>query len=174
MCVAMRRSRSTVPPMRLFSSRCSAGSRPALGAPATWARTRAQSLPGILAELDVLVVPSIAETYSLAAREALSAGLPVIASDGGALPEAIEHERNGFLFPTGNVEALAACMQRLIDDPDLLEGLRAGIAPPKTIADDAAEWLQRYQALLASGGPEKTPEHSELGSRALSALLDAV
>ena len=133
-----------------------------------------QSLPGILAELDVLVVPSIAETYSLAAREALSAGLPVIASDGGALPEAIEHERNGFLFPSGDVEALAACMQRLIDDPDVLERLRAGITPPKTIADDAAEWLQRYQALLASGGPEKTPEHSELGSRALSALLDAV
>ncbi len=56
-------------------------------------------LSTILARHDVLVVPSICEeTFSLVTREALQAGLPVIAARRGALPEVIQDGVNGLLF----------------------------------------------------------------------------
>jgi len=74
--------------------------------------------------LDVLVIPSLAhESFSLVAREALLRGKPVIASDIGALPEVIRDGVNGFLFPPGDADALAALFGRLAEQPDLLAQL---------------------------------------------------
>lgn len=68
----------------------------------------------ILSALDVLVVPSLApESYSLVAREALSAGVPVLAAAVGALPEVVADGVNGWLVPPGDVAALAARLATL-------------------------------------------------------------
>jgi glycosyltransferase involved in cell wall biosynthesis len=53
--------------------------------------------------------------------EAMSAGLAVVASSVSAIPELIEHERNGLLVPPDDAAALAAAIERLLRDP----GLRA-------------------------------------------------
>ncbi|MCZ7570995.1 MAG: glycosyltransferase [Ardenticatenaceae bacterium] len=63
----------------------------------------------ILSDLDMLVVPSLFhETYSFITREALAAGVPVLATAVGALPEVIADGVNGWLVPPGDVTALAA------------------------------------------------------------------
>lgn len=66
------------------------------------------------------VVPSICfETFGLVAAEAMSHGLPVIASKTGALPEIVENGVTGFLFRPGNTEELAGKMRLLWENPDL-------------------------------------------------------
>jgi glycosyltransferase involved in cell wall biosynthesis len=85
-----------------------------------------------LAETDLLVIPSrVHETYSLAAREALRAGVPVIATRLGALPEVIEHGISGFLVPPDDANALSQSLsQALARLPELQAGARASRPAP--------------------------------------------
>ncbi len=70
-----------------------------------------KDLPTILSDIDVLVVPSVwEETYGLVVQEAFAMRKVVIASAIGGLKERIFHGVNGFLFPTGDIDALAQQM----------------------------------------------------------------
>lgn len=83
--------------------------------------------PGLLAEIDVLVVPSTCpESFGIAIREAHLAGRPVVSTDRGALPESIRHGEDGLLVPAEDPTALAAALRRLVREPGLLERLLAG------------------------------------------------
>jgi glycosyltransferase involved in cell wall biosynthesis len=66
----------------------------------------------LLATSDVFVLASRSEMLPISILEAMRAGLPVIASDVGGVGEAVTHNENGFLVPSGSVSALA---QALID-----------------------------------------------------------
>ena len=83
-----------------------------------------RSAPQALSEIDVLVVPSIwPENSPLVIREAFLAGVPVVASRIGGIPEIVEDGVNGFLFGPGDVPDLHRLMLRLIETPSLLAGL---------------------------------------------------
>ena len=71
-------------------------------------------VPDLLRAMDIFVLPSHSEGVSLALLEAMAAGLPVIASAVGGLPEVVRHGENGLLIPARDPEALA----RLLADPD--------------------------------------------------------
>jgi len=89
-------------------------------------------LPDILDEIDVAVLPSLArETRGLVGLEAQAAGLPIIGSDGGALPEYVQHEVNGLLFANGSIEALRAALMRIIEEPAIVLRLSANVHPPE-------------------------------------------
>ncbi|HWQ84554.1 MAG TPA: glycosyltransferase, partial [Anaerolineales bacterium] len=78
----------------------------------------------VYASFDILVVPSRApETFSLVTREALARGKPVIAARIGAFPEIIQDGVNGFLFPPGDVQALAGLMTGFTNDRTLINQL---------------------------------------------------
>lgn len=67
------------------------------------------------------------EGIPVALMEAMSAGLPVVASRTGGIPELVNHEHNGFLVPPGDPAALADALERLAVDESLRERLgRAG------------------------------------------------
>ncbi|MBU8922102.1 MAG: glycosyltransferase family 4 protein [Bacteroidales bacterium] len=67
-----------------------------------------------------VVVPSTwYENLPFSVMEALAAGKPVIATDIGGIPEMVEDEGNGLLFPLGDVAALKGCLARLIEDGEL-------------------------------------------------------
>jgi glycosyltransferase involved in cell wall biosynthesis len=68
----------------------------------------------------VLLVPSIRdEPFSIVVLEGMAVGLPVIASDTGGTAEAVTDGETGFLFPRGDVKALAAVIDRLEADRPL-------------------------------------------------------
>jgi len=110
-----------------------------------------EDLPAILSRADAVVLPSRMETFSFVAREALHAGVPVLAARVGALPEAVRHGVNGLLFPADDAAALAQAVARLAAQPGLLDALRAGIAPVKAMAENAAELLALYRGVLERG-----------------------
>lgn len=121
---------------------------------------RRSDLPRLLAGATALVMCSDFENYPLVARESLMLGVPVIASQAGGLPEIIHHGRNGLLFPPGDAEALRHTVRRLLRHPDLKERLRRGIAPVKTMAQDAKDLLEVYNTWIAlnSRPPTACPE----------------
>ena len=103
-------------------------------------------LQSILAAHDVLVLPVIwEETYSVVIREALQAGLPVIAARRGALPEIIEDGRNGLLFEPENAADLRRCLRRLLDEP----GLLARLEPDRFVWRDADAYAQDVERMYA-------------------------
>jgi len=93
---------------------------------------------------DVLVVPSlVAESFSLVTAEAQALGIPVVASDLGALPELIEHDGNGLLVEPGDPRALAAALARLADPAEVARLGRAARAP-RTFSDQLQELREIY------------------------------
>jgi glycosyltransferase involved in cell wall biosynthesis len=104
-------------------------------------------LPVLLADADVVVVPSVVpETYSIVVREAFALGIPVIASRIGALPDAIREGENGWLFEPGNAADLADLLRRLHEEPLLLRRARAGIRSADVTSVEARS--DRIEALL--------------------------
>ena len=84
------------------------------------------AVPAVLGSLDVLVLPSAYEEMGSVLVEAMVAGLPVVASDVGGIPEVVEDGRTGLLVPPLDVDALAAALDRLTADPALRAALSAG------------------------------------------------
>lgn len=69
----------------------------------------------------IVAMPSLwYETFGLVAAEASALGLPVAASDIGALRHTVDHEKTGLLLPPGDVDAWAEGLTRLWNDPDKL------------------------------------------------------
>lgn len=98
-----------------------------------------------LREFDVLVVPSLAEPFGRVAAEGQRAGVPVVAANAGGLPEIVTHERDGLLYPPGNVAALALAVNRLLADPSLRDRLASA-------GRDSAERFDPTQHALAMAG----------------------
>ena len=102
----------------------------------------------ILAEVDVLVVPSIwYENSPLTIHEAFIAMTQVIAANLGGMAEYVQHEKNGLLFEPRNAADLCNQIQRLIENPSLVEALRANIPAVKSIEENAAEMETIYRQL---------------------------
>lgn len=110
---------------------------------------RAQ-LAEVLAEADVVVVPSLwYENNPLVIQEAFAARVPVIASDLGGMAEFVQHEVNGLLFEPGNVADLVLKMRGIVEDTVLLDQLRSGTSPVRTIEQEVDELVAVYDQLLA-------------------------
>jgi glycosyltransferase-like protein len=106
-------------------------------------------LPAWYAAADVLAFPSTKEGWGLAVLEAMSAGLPVVASDLPVFGEYLTSGRDALLVPVDDPAALATGLATVLDDPDLAASLRdAALATAQryTWARSAAE----HQAIYSS------------------------
>jgi glycosyltransferase involved in cell wall biosynthesis/peptidoglycan/xylan/chitin deacetylase (PgdA/CDA1 family) len=84
-------------------------------------------VPQVLAEADLFVLPSRSEAFPNSVMEAMAAGLPVIASNVGGIPELVRDGHNGRLVPAGDVDALARAMLDVLETPSQAERFgRAG------------------------------------------------
>ncbi|NBA96330.1 glycosyltransferase [Pseudomonas sp. R5(2019)] len=74
-------------------------------------------------QLDLLVISSRTEGTPMIMLEAMQAGVPVVSFAVGGIPDVLEDGINGLLAEPANSAALAACIDRLIDDPGLARAL---------------------------------------------------
>lgn len=102
----------------------------------------------ILSEIDVLVVPSTWYDFPLVIPSAFATKTPVLATDLPGMNELVKHKVNGLLFERYDWVGLAQQIQRLVDDPDLLDRLKEGITPIKTLKQMSEEYLKIYISLL--------------------------
>jgi glycosyltransferase involved in cell wall biosynthesis len=79
----------------------------------------------LMEQADIFLLPTHADTYALAAIEAMAHGCAVIVSDLEPLPEVIPDGEVGFNIPIGDASALAAKLERVIKDGHLLRTLQA-------------------------------------------------
>lgn len=80
-------------------------------------------VPAVLAHADLLVLPSVYEELGSILVEAMQAGLPVVASRTGGIPEAVTHGDNGLLVAPEDPIALAAAIDRVLSDEALARRL---------------------------------------------------
>jgi glycosyltransferase involved in cell wall biosynthesis len=93
-------------------------------------------VPWLLTALDLFCHPSRSEAFGLAVAEATATGLPVVAYADGATPEVVADGETGLLAPVGDVDALAAALDRLLASPT--ERRRLGEAGRERIRADFA------------------------------------
>ncbi len=105
----------------------------------------------VLSKIDVLVVPSIwYENSPLVIQEAFLAGIPVITSDIGGMAELVEDGKDGFTFEVGDVEALKKLMNRIVEDPEVLNGLDVSDEKVRSIQEDAKFVMSVYREVAAN------------------------
>lgn len=103
-------------------------------------------LPSVYWAADVFVCPSVyQEPFGMVNVEAAAAGLPVVASAAGGIPEALADGETGYLVPPGDAEALASVLARLVADAELRRQLgRRGQAFARRLT-----WQSRNSAVMA-------------------------
>ncbi len=106
----------------------------------------------VLRELDVFVLPSTREGFSLATVEAMAAGRPVVATRSGGPEEIVEDGSSGFLVPPADPEALAVRVCEILAAPSLAETLghnaRRSVEQRFSLRRMLDEYENLYQRLL--------------------------
>jgi glycosyltransferase involved in cell wall biosynthesis len=102
----------------------------------------------VVAGATAALLSSAWENLPHSAVEALSVGVPVVATAVGGVPEVVHDGQNGLLVPPGDPEALAAAMRRVLEEPGLRDRLAAA-AKPSVEAISSEAIYSRLEAILA-------------------------
>jgi glycosyltransferase involved in cell wall biosynthesis len=113
-------------------------------------------LPSWFAAADVFAFPSTKEGWGLAVLEAMSAGLPVVASDLPVFREYLSHGKDALLVPVADPPALAGALASVLGDPRLAGRLRAaGLAVAGGFPWEAT--AARHREIYATLGRATSP-----------------
>lgn len=93
-----------------------------------------QDVPQMLQQADIFVQPSLLDNQPLSVIEAQLAGLPVIVSDSGGLPEMVSNGQTGLTYPVGDIDSLGNHLKMLLENDELR--LRMGA--------NAKQWAARH------------------------------
>jgi glycosyltransferase involved in cell wall biosynthesis len=110
-------------------------------------------IQSILPRWDIFVMPSLEEGFPIAALDAMAAGLPVVATRVGGVPELIEDGTTGWLVPPRDIESLGSRLRVLLSDRELR--VRMGAAGYARIRDHFStahmtkNFAQLYEELLS-------------------------
>lgn len=114
-----------------------------------------EKMPDVYRDMDILLFPTVREGFGLAAVEAMACGLPVVATNGSALPEVVTHGQGGFLCPQGDVEAFASAIQALVEDAPLCQQMgefnRVTVEQRFTLARMLEEYAELFDTLITQG-----------------------
>ncbi|HET9233358.1 MAG TPA: glycosyltransferase family 4 protein [Candidatus Eisenbacteria bacterium] len=129
-------------------------------------------MPLLLEDADVVVQPSIEEGLPISVLEFMAKGKAIVATRISGIPEAIEHDREGWLVPPSNPEALRAAIATLLGNPELRSRLGHAARARAEAAFGLDTLVRRFEALLlrlVAGG-----RAGGLGATASSSLAGTV
>jgi N-acetyl-alpha-D-glucosaminyl L-malate synthase BshA len=106
-----------------------------------------QSVVGLLSVADLFLLPSLQESFGLAAVEAMACEVPVIASRVGGLPEVIEHGVTGFLHAPEDLEGMASSGVAVLSSADLRRQLGEAARMAVTSRFCVEEIVPQYESL---------------------------
>jgi len=109
----------------------------------------AEALAKAYSEADLFVLPSYYEGYGMVVTEALSRGLPVITTTGGALADTLPGDA-GLAVPPGDAAALREALKRWMDSAELRQRLRRGALRERRALADWTSAGARFAAALAT------------------------
>ena len=113
-----------------------------------------QDVPEILADLDVFVLSSINEGFSLATIEAMAAAKPVVVTRSGGPEEIVEDGQTGFLVPSADPVALAEKICHVLSDRELASGLgrraQAMVQTKFTLQAMIGQYQKLYESCLTA------------------------
>ena len=87
-----------------------------------------QNVAPLIAQSDLLLMPSLYESFCLAALEAMACGVPVLASNVGGLPEVVVHGETGILFPLGDHSSAVDLSVNLLSDQRKYKAMKEAAA----------------------------------------------
>jgi len=123
-----------------------------------------EDVPDLLCASDVFVLPSMYEGFGGAVIEAMALGLPVVASDLGAVREVVEDGTSGLLVPPGSPEALARAIDELLDAPGNRRAMGARgrriFEESFTLEQSALQMVGLYRSLVHRGSERPVPAGS--------------
>jgi glycosyltransferase involved in cell wall biosynthesis len=115
-----------------------------------------RDVPAVLAEAEVVVVPSLTEGLSNSLLEAMAAGVPVVATRVGGNPELVVDGEHGLLVPPADPAALATAVERLLGEAAtaarLARAARERVAARFSLERMVRETARLYERLLAPRG----------------------
>lgn len=121
--------------------------------------------------LDLAVIPTLcSESFSFVLDEAFDMGLPTLVPDRGALPERVGDA--GAVFEAESAVSLAALLQRVAEDPDVVDAWRAKIPDLTTLEWHAREVAHVYRQVRSEEIDFKKSADPRLPPRRLSVLND--
>ncbi|WP_347567546.1 glycosyltransferase [Actinopolyspora sp. BKK1] len=128
-----------------------------------------EELLAAYARADVFCMPSIAELQSLATMEAMSARTAVVLANAMALPHLVRPGNNGWLYPPGDVHALAKAIDEIVSDRATVDSMGAFseqiIAEAHDIDAVLARFESVYRHLIDPGRADDPVEiHTEMAS----------
>jgi len=80
-------------------------------------------LPSLYQNAYAYIITSKVETFSLTTLQAAASGLPIIAADAGALPELVNHHKNGLLVSPDNIKSISQAINYLFSHPQIARKL---------------------------------------------------
>jgi glycosyltransferase involved in cell wall biosynthesis len=104
-------------------------------------------VPSVLSTFDLFVLPSLEEGLPMSILEAMAAGVPVVATRVGGIPELIKNGKEGVLVEPGDAEELASAIENVLSSPELARSM-AEEARRKTNREFSVERMVReYESL---------------------------
>ena len=110
-------------------------------------REKVTEIEDYLQAADLGLFASESESFCLSILEAMSFGCPCVGTRVGGIPEVVENEVSGLLVPSGDLEALSAAVERLLDNPALRQAMGAAAQRRARQLFSAAAIVPRYEAL---------------------------
>lgn len=110
----------------------------------------------ILNAADIFTLPSQYEGNPMAVMEAMAAGLPIVATAVGGIPELVAHGVSGLLVPNDDVAALRKALQHLIDAPEARHAMGQAALQRARTDSDIRHTVRQYEGALCTDLLQRT------------------